>query len=95
MIASAANTLLGGIDGSHSSGLRYVPFDGYRAELHEGEEVLRKNDPRNQNNSGGSMAREMQGMRAMLAEIADATTRTADILLRVTRDGQSLVTVAA
>ena len=29
-----------GIDGSHASGLRYVPFDGYLAELHRGETVL-------------------------------------------------------
>ncbi len=27
-------------DGSHFSGLSYVPFDGYRAELHRGEGVL-------------------------------------------------------
>lgn len=27
-------------DGSHANGLAYVPFDGYRAELHEGERVL-------------------------------------------------------
>jgi hypothetical protein len=29
-----------GIDGSHASGLRYVPFDGYLAQLHRGEAVL-------------------------------------------------------
>ncbi|MDX5091632.1 hypothetical protein SD939_10480, partial [Lactobacillus crispatus] len=28
------------INGSHKNGLPYVPFDGYRAELHEGERVL-------------------------------------------------------
>jgi hypothetical protein len=28
------------IDGSHATGLRNVPFDGYRAELHRGERVL-------------------------------------------------------
>ena len=27
-------------DGSHASGLDYVPFDGYIAELHRGERVL-------------------------------------------------------
>lgn len=30
----------GDVDGSHASGLNYVPFDGYRAELHRGETVL-------------------------------------------------------
>lgn len=29
-----------GKDGSHASGLDYVPFDGYMAELHKGEMVL-------------------------------------------------------
>jgi hypothetical protein len=28
------------VDGSHASGLSYVPFDGYIAELHKGERVL-------------------------------------------------------
>lgn len=28
------------IDGSHAGGLAWVPFDGYRAELHRGERVL-------------------------------------------------------
>ena len=28
------------VDGSHAAGLSYVPFDGYRAELHEGEMVI-------------------------------------------------------
>lgn len=28
------------LSGSHASGLNYVPFDGYRAELHMGEAVL-------------------------------------------------------
>lgn len=28
------------VDGSHAGGLNYVPFDGYRAELHRGEAVL-------------------------------------------------------
>jgi hypothetical protein len=30
----------GGVDGSHATGLNYVPFDGYLAELHRGEAVL-------------------------------------------------------
>lgn len=29
-----------GVDGSHASGLDYVPFDGYIAELHKGEMVV-------------------------------------------------------
>lgn len=30
------------IDGSHATGLSYVPFDGYLAQLHQGEMVLTK-----------------------------------------------------
>lgn len=30
----------GNVDGSHASGLNYVPFDGYLARLHRGEAVL-------------------------------------------------------
>jgi phage-related protein len=33
----------GGVDGSHASGLGYVPKDGYIAELHKGEMVLTAN----------------------------------------------------
>lgn len=34
------------IDGSHATGLSYVPFNGYIAELHEGERVLTKQENR-------------------------------------------------
>lgn len=30
----------GGSDGSHASGLNYVPYDGYKATLHRGETIL-------------------------------------------------------
>lgn len=36
------------IDGSHRAGLDYVPYDGYIAELHEGERVVTKEE-----NKGG------------------------------------------
>lgn len=37
-----------GVDGSHASGLAYVPFDGYRAMLHRGERVLTAAEARTQ-----------------------------------------------
>ena len=37
------------IDGSHKKGLDYVPFDGYIAELHEGERVLTEEENNNYN----------------------------------------------
>jgi hypothetical protein len=78
-------------DGSHFNGLRRVPFDGYRAELHKNEEVLRANDPRNSNNGAGESA----GMLNEMRKIAQSVKTTADLLTRVTRDGNSLVTEPA
>lgn len=42
MEASSSN-----IDGSHESGINYVPFDGYTAQLHKGERVLTAEQARN------------------------------------------------
>lgn len=41
-IATAKTTSTGAttVDGSHATGLASVPFDGYRAELHQGEAVI-------------------------------------------------------
>ncbi|SDF72879.1 hypothetical protein SAMN05216571_101417 [Onishia taeanensis] len=39
-ILDAARGLGVEVDGSHANGLASVPFDGYRAELHQGETVL-------------------------------------------------------
>lgn len=44
----------GAVHGSHASGLAYVPFDGYIAELHKGEAVVpAKDNPYNNGNLGG------------------------------------------
>lgn len=40
-----------GVNGSHADGLAYVPFDGYVAQLHEGERVLTKKEAREYNSS--------------------------------------------
>lgn len=42
------------VDGSHANGLNYVPFNGYIAELHEGERVLTKEENRRYSNKSGS-----------------------------------------
>lgn len=36
--------------GSHAGGLAYVPYDGYIAQLHEGERVLTRNEAESYNN---------------------------------------------
>lgn len=38
--ATLGQAEMGRLHGSHADGLDYVPFDGYRAELHRGERVL-------------------------------------------------------
>lgn len=37
----------GSVDGSHAAGLKYVPYDGYIAELHKGERVLTSGESKN------------------------------------------------
>lgn len=47
----------GSTNGSHASGLDYVPFDGYRATLHQGERVLTQEENKYYNSgyrSGGN-----------------------------------------
>lgn len=43
-ILSEAYAASGNVDGSHAVGLAYVPYDGYIAELHQGERVLTKEE---------------------------------------------------
>lgn len=56
--ANEAKSAAKSVNGKHASGLDYVPFNGYVAELHKGERVLTKqeneeyNENRGRNNSG-------------------------------------------
>lgn len=43
-----------GYDGSHATGLNYVPFDGYIAELHRGERVLTAEENKQYSNKNKS-----------------------------------------
>lgn len=56
-VGSAASTLRSiaqsAINGSHASGLSYVPFDGYIAELHKGERVLTAEENMSYNSGNG------------------------------------------
>ena len=53
-----------GIDGSHENGLDYVPFDGYRAELHQGEAVLTSNGVQGM----------VEGMKHLCSQMSEAIT---------------------
>ncbi len=94
MINKAAE-LVAGIDGQHATGLDFVPFDGYRAVLHRGERVQTASEARGDDSAMRRMATAIESLRSDLATTAAATRRTADLLLRVTRDGESLLTTAA
>ena len=45
-ILASAYAASGDVDGSHAAGLAYVPYDGYIAELHQGERVLTAEEAR-------------------------------------------------
>jgi phage-related minor tail protein len=88
------------IDGIHASGADYIPKDGWRASLHKGEMVLPSHIAQNvRANNGNSDTSELV---AVVKDLNRAVLRgnehlkkTSDLLVRVTRDGNSLVTVPA
>lgn len=43
------------VDGSHANGLSYVPFNGYRAELHQGERVLTSDENKSYSSGKGGI----------------------------------------
>ncbi|MBI5920258.1 MAG: phage tail length tape measure family protein [Betaproteobacteria bacterium] len=53
------------LDGSHAGGLEYVPFDGYRAELHRGERVQTAAQVR----SDTEIAKEIQLLRTEVTRL--------------------------
>ena len=62
------------IHGSHADGLWSVPFNGYRAELHQGERVLTASQARGQDAGYAEMVAELRGLRS---EVARLTTVSA------------------
>lgn len=52
---AVVGTLLDTINGSHAAGLARVPYNGYVAELHEGERVLTASEARQADAGGGSL----------------------------------------
>jgi phage-related minor tail protein len=97
----------GGIP-SFSVGTNYVPYD-MKANIHEGERIFPKADNTElmarlrspQNNSESIVAElikvreELKRVYAELAKSSVNTKKTADTLIRVTRDGNSMLTAAA
>jgi len=62
-------TLDAGVDGSHAGGLNFVPFDGYRAELHRGERVLTADQARNEGAVSQEIVIELRALREEVARL--------------------------
>jgi hypothetical protein len=60
----------GGVDGSHAGGLDYVPFDGYVADLHKGEQMLTAEEARD-NRRGGKVVSVVQNIYSQAKTAAD------------------------
>lgn len=70
------------VNGSHANGLNYVPFDGYIAELHQGERVQTASEAR----SSDEVAAEIRALRAELKAQAQVVAKnTADTALIIHR----------
>jgi tape measure domain-containing protein len=89
----AAMTAAGyAVDGSHANGLSYVPFDGYKAELHEGERVLTKaeNAAYLNGNSGSAnnaaMVAELKALRTELSTLREEQKQQTGALIGATYD---------
>jgi len=56
-------------DGSHATGLNYVPYDGYKAILHKGEQVVPANKIRREQNVSSEMVAELRQLRTEVATL--------------------------
>jgi phage-related protein len=70
-VSVGANVSSGGVDGSHAGGLDYVPFDGYVAELHKGEQVLTAEEAKDYKRGGGKSVSVVQNIYSQAKTAAD------------------------
>lgn len=82
---------LNGINGSHASGLDYVPFDGYRAELHQGERVLTASQARGQDAMSPMVDALLQKVDALTGQVQQLTAITAEYAKRDLANSDELV----
>ena len=74
---------------SHASGLTYVPYDGYPARLHEGEQVLTAREAR-ENRAGSNVAVYVSGNNFTVRDEEDAD-RIAEIIARKVTEARELL----
>jgi hypothetical protein len=80
----------------HSGGLRIVGERGPELEFTGPSRIMSNNDlSRVISNPNAATKQDIEKLIVVAAEIAEATRKTTDLLMRVTRDGESLVTSAA
>ena len=79
----------GKVDGSHAAGLAFVPYDGYKAELHRGETILSADNTK-------SLVTEIKGamaevVNAMAAVGGNAINGAQQVAINI--DGRTLGTI--
>ena len=67
----SANVVGSAVNGSHAGGLDYVPFDGYVAELHKGEQVLTAEEAKDYKRGGGKSVSVVQNIYSQAKTAAD------------------------
>lgn len=70
----------GGSDGSHRTGLREVPFDGYRAILHKGERVLTQ--PEAERYRRGETVTKTESFNVYVGTVENKDERTTEDFMR-------------
>ncbi|ODC02729.1 hypothetical protein BFW38_03380 [Terasakiispira papahanaumokuakeensis] len=79
-MAKGVDKVPGMINGSHRNGLASVPFDGYRAELHQAEMVLPAPLANHVRNSVGQSSVNIQPMVALLESLQSEVSRLTQLV---------------
>ena len=81
------------LNGTHRSGLDYVPFDGYVAELHKGEQVVPSN-ARRSNDATESLVVEVKALRAEVAKLRSDQRENTQAVVRSNYDANNQAAAA-